>query len=506
MPKNYEPATTTFDLDLLRDGRPTDECGISGTFAPNGFAALLSYLNNLRLQHRGQESFGVASGPLGENFHITTFREMGRIATVMSIEEARRFRPQDDAAIAQNRYATGARKGMRDGMQPFVPEQSNALFALAHNGHLYEKRLHDLAEEYGVMPIGSDSKVLTELFGAATEKLGHLEPAIHELAPKLNDMTDYIPEQRRASAFNLTFLTEEGVIGLRDDHGVRPLWMGTAHEIGAQAISSEQSGLNAIDAISDHEFLAGTYAVINKHGRRIERWAPADLKTCLFELIYLSKPGNVINGTLVEDYRMNAGAMLAEKAKKLGIWPDMAIPVLGSGEFYAKGLSAALGVPYTEGLEKNPNRENPDDRIFIMPQSEIDVAVRQKFRANRLLVNGKRAVVADDSIVRGKTAPIIVEMLREAGAAEVHLMIGAPKYVDICRLGLDVQNKEQLLAFGRTEEEMRKFTGADTLTFLTLEEAIRAARWNPDLTCAGCMGGSYPSCSHHNNSDSLIAA
>jgi amidophosphoribosyltransferase len=494
------------NLDLLRDGRPADECGISGVYAPEGYAALLSYLVQRRLQHRGQESYGVSSGLLGEDFHITTFKEMGRVAAAMSIEEAQRFRPEDNGAISQNRYATGARKGMRDGMQPFIPEQSNVLFSLGHNGHLWEQRLRDLSAEYGIIPRGSDTKILTELLGAATEKHGHIEPAIHELAPRLNDLSDYPEDQRRASAFNLTILTQEGVIGLRDDHGVRPLWLGTTEDTGAQVIASEVGGLKAVQAPADHEFLAGTYAVINEHGRRIERWAPADLKTCLFELIYLSKPGNKINGTLVEDYRVNAGAVLAEKAKRLGIWPDTSVPVLGSGEFYAKGLSAAMGIPYIEGIKKNPNRPNPDDRTFIMPQSEIEAAVRGKFMASADLVRDRRLIVTDDSIVRGNTAPVIVQMLREAGAAEVHLMIGAPKYQDICRLGLDVQNKEQLLAFGRTDEEMRRFTGADTLTFLTLEEAIGAAQWNPDMTCAGCMGGNYPSCSRHPSQESLAVA
>jgi amidophosphoribosyltransferase len=485
------------NLDLLRDGRPADECGVTGAYAPDGGAVLLTYLMQRRLQHRGQESYGVASGTIGESFYISKFREMGRVAAAMSIQEAERFRPGDNGAVGQNRYATGARKGMRDGMQPFIPEQSNALFALAHNGHLYERRLKDLADEYGVIPAGSDSKVLTEILGAATEKHGHIEPALYEVAPKINDMSDYLPAERRASAFELTILTQEGVIGMREDKGVRPLWLGTVEDTGAQVISSEVGGLKEVHATPDHEFLAG---------RRVERWAPADLKTCLFELIYLSKPGNIINGTLVEDYRMNAGAVLAEKAKRLGIWPDTSVPVLGSGEFYAKGLSAAMGIPYIEGLKKNPNRPNPDDRTFIMPQSEIEAAVRGKFMASADLVRDRRLIVTDDSIVRGNTAPVIVQMLREAGAAEVHLMIGAPKYQDICRLGLDVQNKEQLLAFGRTDEEMRRFTGADTLTFLTLEEAIGAAQWNPDMTCAGCMGGNYPSCSRHPSQESLAVA
>jgi amidophosphoribosyltransferase len=414
--------------------------------------------------------------------------------------EAQGIMPEADLAIGHNWYSTSNGRGRSDGVQPFIPEQSLAKIAVAHNGNFNEQILWMVAHGYGVNTNTSDgqqmsdSKVFTETLGKAIEEFGHIEPAFHNLLPVLED-----------SAFSLTVLNEEGLYAVRDRNGIRPLHTGTVHSIGARIISSEIGGLDAVRAKHDREVEPGTYIVINQHGEREERWSQKDLKSCLFELIYLSKADNIINGTLVSDYRRNAGAKLAQKAYEAGIPLNrsLMVPVLGSGKYYAEGAKQITGLDYeVDALIKNEGV----DRTFIERSHEaIMAALDAKFDANPDVVRGKDIVLWDDSVVRGNTTIKIIEKLKNARAGKVFVLIGAPKNINTCNYGVNVHTQKELIACDehadriRTDEEIAKLIGADKIIYLELDEAYEAAGWTAENTCASCMGGDSPACSHRIN-------
>jgi amidophosphoribosyltransferase len=484
-----------------------DKCGVTGVYSPEGGAPYISYIAQKKLQHRGQDGFGFAAHELGTQQQIVRYRNLGKIVVKgrsgqqidgMFDEDARNFMPESNLANGHNWYSTSNGRGI-DGVQPFIPEQSSTRLAVAHNGNFNERLLWQLAHEHGVDTtirngqIMSDSRVFTETLGKATERLGHIEPALHSILPSLED-----------SAFSLTVIADEGLYGIRDRNGIRPLHFGTIHNLGARLLSSEIGGLDATDATHDREVLPGTYIVINQHGEREERWGEQDLKSCLFELIYLSKPDNLINGTLVADYRRRAGAKLSQKAFEAGIplKNSLIVPVLGSGKFYAEGAKEATGLDYaTNALIKNEGV----DRTFIAVDHEtIMAALDAKFDANPDVVKDQDVVLYDDSAVRGNTTKKITEKLRKAGARKVFVLIGAPKNIDTCNYGVNVHTQEELIAYDetketiRSDEEIAELINADKIIYLDLDEAYEAAGWSADNTCARCMGGNSPACSHNN--------
>jgi amidophosphoribosyltransferase len=505
---NIMPKQELLNLELR------DKCGISGAYSPEGAAPYLVYLSEKRLQHRGQDGFGIAAHELGSNDEIHRVRRLGKIVIKDSLgdqvggmfdDEARGIMPQADLAIAHNWYSTSNGKGDIASVQPFIPEQSSSKIAVAHNGNFNEQLLWHVANEYGVntndihgLPM-SDSKVYTETLGKAIEQYGHIEPALHALLPALED-----------SAFSLSILTNEGLYAVRDRNGIRPLHTGTVHDLGARILSSEIGGLSAAGADHDKEVEAGTYVVINQHGEREERWAEKDLKSCLFELIYLSKADNIVNGTLVSDYRRKAGAILAQKAHAAGIPLNnsLQVPVLGSGKFYAEGAKEVTGLEYeTHALIKNEGV----DRTFIeVDEAAILAALDAKFDANPDLVSDEDIVLYDDSVVRGNTTKKIIEKLQKAGARKVYVLIGAPKNIGTCNYGVNVHTQKELIAYNEVEdriksdEEIAEEIGAEKIIYLDLEEAYAAANWKADKTCASCMGGNSPACNHKINE--LLAA
>jgi amidophosphoribosyltransferase len=485
-----------------------DKCGVTGVCASEGGALYLSYLAERHLQHRGQDGFGFAAHEAGSSDALRRFRRIGKIIVKdklgeqvggMFDEEARVLMPAADLAIGHNWYSTSNGTGSIDSVQPFIPEQSSSKIAVAHNGNFNEQLLWRVAQEYGVdtnnrdgQPM-SDSKVFTETLGMSIERHGHIEPALHSLLPLLED-----------SAYSLTVLADKEIYAVRDRNGIRPLHLGTVHEIGARIISSEIGGLTAAGADHDREVRPGTYVVIDQYGEREERWGKQDLKSCLFELIYLSKADNIINGTLVSDYRRKAGAKLAQKAHEAGIplnnGNTLMVPVLGSGKFYAEGAKEVTGIDYeTNALIKNEGV----DRTFIEQSHEtIMAALEEKFDANSDLVRGKDIILWDDSVVRGNTTLKIIEKLKKAGARKIFVLIGAPKNVDTCNYGVNVHTQEELIAYDevkgkiRSDEEIAKLIGAEKIIYLELEEAYEAANWKAKNTCASCMGGNSPACSH----------
>jgi amidophosphoribosyltransferase len=488
-----------------------DKCGVTGAYSPEGIAPYLVYLNQIKLQHRGQDGFGIAAHELGSIDDIQRVRRLGKIIVKDNLgqqvggmfeDEARTIMPQADLAIGHNWYSTSNGKGDIESVQPFMPEQSDTKIAVAHNGNFNEQLLWHKAHEYGVRtnngrgrPL-SDSKVFTETLGKAVEKYGHIEPAFHSLLAQLED-----------SAFSLSVLSDEGLYAVRDRHGIRPLHLGTVHDIGARLISSEIGGLSSANALPDREVKAGTYVAINEHGEREERWGKKDLKSCLFELIYLSKADNIINGARISEYRRKAGIKLTQKAFEAGIpinAPNtLIVPVLGSGKYYAEGAKEVTGINYeTDALIKNEGV----DRTFIEGDHDaIMAALDAKFDANQDLVSGKDIVLYDDSVVRGNTTITIIKKLRDAGARRVFVLIGAPKNIDTCEYGVNVHTQKELIAYDenegriRNDEEIAKIINADKIIYLDLEEAYESAGWTADNTCASCMGGNSPACGHKIN-------
>jgi amidophosphoribosyltransferase len=459
--------------------KPREECGVVGVYSPEGDAQLLTREALEALQHRGHEGAGVSFNAHNEvGFRIGAIKGVGRVATVFGDGEDLRALPPINFATGHVRYGTSQFGDKAEGVQPMHSERGN--FTIAQNGNFLEESLRELALERGIQPGGTDTKVFTDLLGDYVEEFRHIEPAMHRLLPQLE------------GAFSLVALTEEGIYAARDTHAVRPLVLGTIRDTGALVVASEVVGLEAIGAEFIKEVDPGTYVAINQHGMRKETWGNADPAPCIFELIYLSKPENVHFGVKVKEFRLRAGEMMADKDLIQG---DIVVPVLGSGKYYAQGYSLASGTPYEEkGLMKNPDRKNPtSDRTFISgSQKEREQEVRGKFIVDPEAVAGKRVVLIDDSLVRGTTMNVIVAMLREAGASEVHVRVPSAKYVDTCHLGVNVRDKNELLATGRTTEQMSRAIGADSLLFLTLEETKRAAGAAfGDVACSGCLGGKY---------------
>jgi amidophosphoribosyltransferase len=485
----------SLNLDLPLEERPIDECGTAVIYAPDGNAVHMVHKAIYAVRHRGKDGWGIgAINEFGQPMNrgwAQVNRSLEKVSAPPELEGQGSFK----AAVAHTRYATSGNKKDINTIQPFTPEQSNARFLVAKNGHLEEDSLYnELAPEYAVNTIDNsgrpftDTRVITEVLGKAQVRLSGFEPALHEVLPKL----------RGGNAISMTALTPDAIYGIRDRHEVRPLAIGEVKSLGAFIIASETGALNAIGADQIGEVDAGTFVRINADGIHQERWGEADLRRCIFELMYFSKPENRINGVLAADFRITAGKILAGKLQRKGIMPDISVPVLGSGEYYGRGVSAALNIPYVEGIQKNPNRKNPEnDRTFITASQEIrKTAIRDKFVVVPELIQGRKIVFEEDSIVRGNTAPEIIQMLWDAGAEEVHMVVGSPPYINPCRLGIDVPNRDLLFAHKKTNEQMRKELGINSLTFLTLNEAYEAAGWLPEETCAGCFGGKYAGCSH----------
>lgn len=452
------------------DDKPAEACGVVGVYDPNGNAAKLAHLAIRALNHRGQDGWGVSYAAEG----IKTRHELGLIPEFTEISQN-----SSTLSSAHTRYQTVPAEDSYGALQPLDEEE----FTFAHNGQFNREVLAELAEEELFRAQGTDSQVAAKLLAQKIEKHGHIEPAMFDLLPKME------------GAFSLGILTNNAVYGVRDRHGMRPLVVGQRDD-EAIILSSEKGGLDAVNAEFIREIEPASYVAINENGIRTESWGRPDKAVCLFEKTYLSKPENIIEGQPVSEYRYLLGQELA------GIKPvaaDIVVPVLGSAKHYARGYADSSGIKYEDkALAKNPNRKSVDsDRTFIgLNQEDREQAVREKFVIDPELARGQDMVLIDDSLVRGTTMKTIIQMLREGGANSVHVRIGSDRYVDTCRYGVNVQSQEELLATGRTTEEMSEAIGADSLAFTSLSKMreIALSSGKPgENYCDGCMGGKYPS-------------
>lgn len=487
MPESREQAPVA-NFEFETGGELREKCGVVGVYQPDGTAPQSAFYAIDALQHRGQDGVGLSvEVETDGRASIQIRKALSKVA--MAWDRQGFFKDIDtksDYATAHVTYKTTEREDDYEALQPLEKEVNGDEYSISHNGQFDIETLSEVAYESGLEPEGSDSEVFAKVLQKKIKDYGHIEPALHQLLPQLE------------GAFSLIIQGPEGIYAVRDRHGIRPLAIG--HDGEATMAASEVRALEGKDKYDkprlDFEFERevdpGTYVVINEHGVRDVRWAKEDKKTCLFEKVYLSKPDNIIDGQLVSDFRYKVGEMLAEMET---VDADIVIPVLGSAKFYAHGYADKSGLEYNdEILEKNEEI----GRTFLQKTlADQQDAVENKFKINpeyieEGLLEGKKVIVVDDSVVRGNTIRKIVRLFKDAGAAEVYVRSGSDLYSKTCAYGVNVQSEEELLSYKRKLEEMREEIGADSLAFIPLEKMHEAAEVKADEVCDGCMGGSYP--------------
>jgi amidophosphoribosyltransferase len=448
-----------------RDG-PRDECGVFGVYAPESDVARLAYFALYALQHRGQESAGIATA---ENGHIMTVRDLGLVSQVFDEEKLRAL--QGAMAIGHVRYSTTGSSAWENA-QP-VWRSDKRQVALAHNGNLINAvELHAVLSEQGVQFRGtSDSEIIAALL--STHGAERIEDALADVMPRLE------------GAFSTVVMTKDRVIGFRDPAGLRPLVLG---KLGDQyCLASESCAFDIIGAELVREVEPGEMVSFSESGLETRQLVKSERKAfCVFEHIYFARPDSILEGNRTQVSRRKMGEILFRESP---VEADVVIAVPDSGNPAASGYSKASGIPRDDGLIKN----RYVGRTFIQPGQELRKhGLRMKFNPLREVVEGKRLVVVDDSIVRGNTTRQIVQMLRGAGAGEIHMRISAPPIRHPCHYGIDMSTTQEMVAHGRTEEEIAAELGCDSLAYLSLDGVYEAIRSTKETHCDACFSGNYP--------------
>jgi amidophosphoribosyltransferase len=455
-----------FGRDIAdRDG-PRDECGVFGVYAPSHEVARLAYFGLYALQHRGQESAGIATC---EGGHITTLRELGLVSQVFDEGKLRAL--DGDMAIGHVRYSTTG-GGAWENTQPVWRDDGREL-ALAHNGNLTNAvELYNELRERGVHFRGtSDSEIIAALL--SVEEARPIENAVAAVMPRLE------------GAYSTVVMTKRAVVAFRDPNGVRPLSLGRLGE--HYVVASESCAFDIIGAELLREVSPGEAVSLTEDGLESRQVVPSERPAfCVFEHIYFSRPDTRLEGRVLQEVRGRMGENLAREAP---VDADLVISVPDSGNPAANGFARASGLPKDDGLIKNRYVA----RTFIQPGQELRKhGLRMKFNPLPEIVAGKRVVVVDDSIVRGNTTRQIVRMLKDAGAAEVHLRISAPPIRHPCHYGIDMSTREEMIAHDRTVEEIAAELGADSLAYLSLEGVYEAIGTPREHHCDACFTGEYP--------------
>ena len=464
----------THDLNPQEQG-PQDACGVFGVWAPGEEVAKLAYFGLYALQHRGQESAGIA---VADGSTIVVYKDMGLVSQVFT--EASLESLTGHIAIGHTRYSTtGA--SIWQNAQPTFRTTATGHLALGHNGNLtntaeLRRLLEDRQGSSGQLiaddRIGatSDTEVLTALLGSYPDL--PVEEAAMEVLPRVR------------GAFSLAFMDDTALYGARDPQGIRPLVLGRLER--GWVIASESAALDIIGASFVREVEPGEFIAVDEHGLRSRRFAEADPKGCLFEYVYLARPDTSIAGRSVQAARVDVGRALSREHP---VDADLVIPVPESGRYAAIGYAQESGIPFSEGLVKNAYV----GRTFIQPSQTIrQLGIRLKLNPLREVIEGQRLVVVDDSIVRGNTQRALVRMLREAGAAEVHVRISSPPVTWPCFYGIDFATRAELIANGLSTDEIRTSIGADSLGYVSLEALIEASHQPVDRLCRACFDGVYP--------------
>ncbi len=448
-----------------------EECGVVAVYG-HPEAANLAYLGLYALQHRGQESAGMCST---DGKEIFTVKEMGYVADIFTPEQLGKLRGH--SAIGHTRYSTAGTTVLLNA-QPFAVSCNKGLIAVAHNGNITNaaELRQDLEREGSIFQASSDTEVILHLVAHSRERT--LAGALREALLQLE------------GAFSLVFLAQDRVIVARDPQGFRPLAMGQMELSGGQksyVFASETCAFDLIGAVYLNEVEPGEMVVAGPDGLTRERYCPEQSRAqCVFEHVYFSRPDSIVFSRSVQESREMLGRLLAREHP---VEADVVVPVPDSGVAAAIGYAAEAGVPFRHGLI----RSHYIGRTFIEPSQAIrDFGVKLKLNPVRHLIEGKRVVLVDDSIVRGTTSRKIVRMVRSAGAREVHVRISCPPTRSPCFYGVDTPTKRELIAANNTVEEIRTFLEADSLGYLSLGGLREAVADHNQEYCYACYTGDYP--------------
>ena len=460
--------TERWEEQLIEDDHFHDECGVIGVFG-HPEAANLTYLGLYALQHRGQESAGIVSEDQGKLF---VQRGMGRVADVFGLEQISQL--PGEQAIGHVRYSTAGGSVLRN-TQPIFINYRHGAFAVGHNGNLVnadELRLR-LEQEGAIFHTDMDTEVIVHLLARVPGD----DPGTR-LAAALKQVS---------GAYSLVCLTETRLIGARDPMGFRPLVLGRLIDSGGFVLASETCALDLMGAEFVRDIEPGELIIISKEGIESRRpFAPVERRMCVFEYIYFARPDNVLDGTHVYSARKQIGRALAHLHPREA---DLVVPVPDSGVAAAMGYAEASGLPFELGLIRN----HYVGRTFIQPaQRGRDFGVKVKLNAQPNILRGKRVILVDDSIVRGTTSAKIVNLVRAAGAREVHFLVSSPPTTGPCYYGIDTPDRSQLIAAQHSIEEVRKIIGADSLGYISLEALYEAVGARTQGFCDACFSDDYP--------------
>ncbi len=459
------------------DVGPQDACGVFGVWAPGEDVAKLTYFGLYALQHRGQESAGIA---VSNGRQILVYKDMGLVSQVF--DETTLDSLKGHLAIGHSRYSTTGASTWQNAQPTFRPTADGSI-ALGHNGNLINT--HELAQLVADLP--SDPYELdlharnlepsTNDTGLVTGLLAHhpdssLEQRALEVLPLLR------------GAFSFVWMNEDTLYAARDPQGIRPLVLGRLDR--GWVVASEDAALATIGASVVREVEPGELLVIDEHGLRSHTFAEPARKGCVFEFVYLARPDTTISGRSVHQSRVEMGRQLA---RELPVDADLVIPVPESGTPAAAGYAEESGIPFGQGFVKNAYV----GRTFIQPSQTLrQLGIRLKLNAMPHMIRGRRIVVVDDSIVRGNTQRAQVRMLREAGALEVHVRISSPPVKWPCFYGIDFATRAELIANGLEVDEIAASVGADSLGYISLDGMIESVGQPRDNLCTACFTGDYP--------------
>ncbi len=444
------------------------ECRVFGVYAPNQNVADLTYLGLYSLQHRGQESTGIA---VSDGTNVLLAKDMGLVGEVF--DETILKSLTGHLAIGHVRYSTCGSTYLVNA-QPILVHYARGSLALAHNGTLLNMASlrAELEKKGALFQSTSDSEVIAHLIARSPK--AKIEGAIKETMAKLS------------GAFSLVVMTEDKLIGVMDSNGFRPLVIGKLPD-GGYVIASETCALDVVGAELVRDMKPGEMVVVDKNGLKSETSQTSKhISNCVFEFIYFARPDSIIRGNTVQDVRMKMGELLWAQRETAA---DIVMPIPDSGVYAAMGYSRASGLPYQEGLLKNKYI----GRTFIKPQQgDRDTSVRIKLNPIPSVIRGKRVVLVDDSIVRGTTSRHLVKMVKDAGAKEVHFRITSPPIKWSCYYGIDTPERKNLIASSKTIKEIEKFLGADSLEYMSIENLVKAVNLPKKELCLACLNGNYP--------------
>ena len=451
--------------------RLEEACAVFGVYAPGEDVARMTCFGLQALQHRGQESAGIA---VGDGKTILIHKDLGLVNQVFDEETIVHLK--GNVAIGHTRYSTAGGGGWKEA-QPHVSAIDDELIALAHNGTLIDTipQRAWLANE-GIQLYGyTDSEVAARTIGVDTRRTGHIRSGIQLMMQQLH------------GAYAIVLATPEALYAFRDPNGIRPLSLGELPGGRGWVVASETCGLDAVGANFVRDVEPGEILKASAAGLESRQAAhPGRRASCIFEYVYFARPDSVLDGEVVYHARRRMGRILAREAP---VDADLVLGVPDSGVPPAIGFAEVSGIPYGDAIVKN----RYVGRTFIQPTQEMrQMGIRIKLNPLPSIIRGKRLVVIDDSIVRGNTAKQLVEMLRDAGATEVHLRIVSPEVVWPCYYGIDTATKDQLISANLSHEETCAYLGCDSLAFISLHGLHKAIRAEHSGFCDACFSGDYP--------------